>query len=732
MQIFSKRPLAFSSLALFLSSLFTYLVIKSGSSPLLGLLPLLFLFPISVALLCKKKDAAPILLLLSAMLLLGFLSQTVYSLIYHEPFRKLEGGALHTMEGRIKKKEETYEGLVYTIQGNRLNGTKTRIRVLLSIEDDMEAEIGDILSFRFSVVSYADPYEYGDSIAGSVLSAATPTIIGHEDAWLPRVILSLRRFLSERLREGTDRSTSSLLCALLLGERESLPSSVRMDFQRAGLSHVLALSGMHLSLLTAVLLWLFHAVSIPRKVYFPFLILFIFFYVLMTGVPLSLLRAALMLTLYEAARLFRLFSDSITALFFSLTVIVTAMPAAVRDLGLALSFLATLGILVAVQTFPIKGAARNFGRRLFRIILFSLFSTCFALMFTLLLSSLAFGRISLLSPLANLIVAAPAEGLLIIGPLLFLFPNLLAPFAEGLADLTLWLVSGISSLGGHYVSVTYPVFMLALVLFSLYVLLLLILPMKSQRAFLARLSSAALLLILCFFGCHIAEKRNDLLLYTRYYESEYITLRTKGKVAVVCSAGSKNSVYSLERDLTNAHITEIDTLVLVRYEKDTANQLFHIAERLYIHRILLLPPDSPVSEPYYREARLAAELLNIEGMEMSESVFADGDLTVTSYDASAANNDVLLLSYKGTELLYLSPSSGGASEIAIPQHLLSSAELLILSAGLSPSDCQGAIAPVSGQVIIAASPESFGIDPDITLQSDSIRIRFSDLESRVP
>ena len=737
MQIFSKRPLAFSSLALFLSSLFTYLFIRSGNSPLWGLLPLLFLFLASSVLLRTKRCRSPLLLLLLAMMLVGILSQTVYNGLYHKPFRDLEGGRLHTMEGRITEKEEGADGVIYTIQGKLLNDKPTYIRVLLSLGDDMDAEIGDILSFRFAIASYADRYEYGDSIAGSVLAKDLPDIIGHEDRWLTRGISSLRRFLSERLCEGTNRSTGSLLTALLLGERESLPSSVQMDFRRTSLSHILALSGMHLSLLTAVLLWLLHTLSVPRRVYFPFLVLFIFFYVLITGVPLSLLRAALMLTLYEAARLFRLFSDSVTALFFSLAVIVTVMPAAVGDLGLSLSFLATLGILVAIQAFPCKRALRNFGRRLFRIILFSLFSTCFALMFTLLLSALAFGRISLLSPLSNLIIAAPTEALLIVGPILLLFPNLLAPLAEWLADLTLELVSGLSSLGGHYVSITYPVFLLALLLFSLYVLLLLILPLKSQRAFLSRLSCASLLLVLCFLGCHMAEERNDLLLYTRYYESEYITLRTEGRVTVVCSATSPNSVYSLEDDLADAHITEIDTLVLTHYEKDTANQLFHIAERIYIHRILFLPTDCEASEPYYREARLAAELLRIECPETSKNVFTDGGLTLTVVAAvpSSATSPLLLsLSYDETDILLASSAALDAYENAISSHLVSGAEVLILSARPQASGSGMSLTPTKGQLIISAHPERFGISPTAAknIKSDSLRIRFADLEKVLP
>ena len=163
----------------------------------------------------------------------------------------------------------------------------------------------------------------------------------------------LRRFrqlLVESYQRRFPTDASGLLSALTLGDKTLLTPSVRSVFSESGTSHVLALSGLHLGILFSI----FHFLLLKRlrgkkqrAAGIFAVLLFLWFFVFLAGAPISLLRAASMLTLLQLAQVFRGSRQlSINGLCFAALVLLLYNPHSLFDVSFQLSFSSVFSILL--------------------------------------------------------------------------------------------------------------------------------------------------------------------------------------------------------------------------------------------------------------------------------------------------------------------------------------------------------------------------------------------------
>lgn len=239
---------------------------------------------------------------------------------------------------------------------------------------------------------------------------------------------------------GLTDHTLALVSALTLGERSSLSRQVRQDFADAGVSHLLALSGMHLSYVVGFchfLLTLLPGWRRWRSVGTVALLLFTWLYVWVAGAPVSLVRAALMYSLMMAGTLMHRDGFSLNSLAMSALLLVAVSPLLVFDVGFQLSFLAMVGILLAAPLRPAPSASR-----LRRALAGALLMAVGAQLLTAPWVALRFGTLPLLSlPLSFL--ATPLVALLVCAaPLLLLgaWIGLPLSWAVSAFDGVVWLL----------------------------------------------------------------------------------------------------------------------------------------------------------------------------------------------------------------------------------------------------------------------------------------------------
>ncbi len=151
------------------------------------------------------------------------------------------------------------------------------------------------------------------------------------------------------LREcGLSPDNAALLSALLWGYRDDVPEEMRTDFATAGLSHMLAVSGLHTGII-AFLLWL---LLLPlrytrlRKLQHLFTIIVLWIYAFITGLSPSVTRACAMATFIGVAHIIDRRNTSLNALCGSAVIILLISPMQLFDVGFQLSYSAVAGIIL--------------------------------------------------------------------------------------------------------------------------------------------------------------------------------------------------------------------------------------------------------------------------------------------------------------------------------------------------------------------------------------------------
>ncbi len=256
------------------------------------------------------------------------------------------------------------------------------------------------------------------------------------------------QYAAKALKDSVARvfpsDVSGFITALLTGDKSTLPAGLYTAFQRAGLSHVVAVSGLHIGFLAAMM-----ALFLGRRSRRGALLtlLCVFFFAALAGNSPSALRAAFMCAFPLLAPLLGREEDRPTALCAALALLLIQCPYAAASISLQLSFAAVAGIYLVTSPLYEKWRAilprwdkppLALLERLGRFCASSFSVTLGALLFTTPLAALYFHTLSLAGPLSNLLTLW-AVSLVFLGGLLSALLGLLFPGpAAILAGIVAW------------------------------------------------------------------------------------------------------------------------------------------------------------------------------------------------------------------------------------------------------------------------------------------------------
>jgi competence protein ComEC len=188
---------------------------------------------------------------------------------------------------------------------------------------------------------------------------------------------------------------------MLLGQKRAMSKEVREWFNKCSTTHITVISGMHVSIVATLLMNLALAFYLSRKQAFWFAVIGITLFVILTGAQASAVRAGiiggLVLLAIHSGRL----SEIKNALLFTASTMLLINPRILKfDVGFQLSFLAVIGI---VYLSPYLEKGLKFFPQTFKI-RDSASMTLSAQIMTLPLILFHFGRISLIAPIANILI----------------------------------------------------------------------------------------------------------------------------------------------------------------------------------------------------------------------------------------------------------------------------------------------------------------------------------------
>lgn len=163
--------------------------------------------------------------------------------------------------------------------------------------------------------------------------------------------LRQRTKLLERLKEeGVEGDAYAVVAAMALGDKSALTKELRNVYSVTGASHVLALSGLHLGIIYTLISFLI----VGRRwqtVSQLFCILSIWAFVFLVGMSVSVVRSAIMLTVYALLSLGHRDKMSVNTLAFAAMVMLLVNPRSLFDIGFQMSFVAVLSILLWLPVF---------------------------------------------------------------------------------------------------------------------------------------------------------------------------------------------------------------------------------------------------------------------------------------------------------------------------------------------------------------------------------------------
>ncbi len=338
-----------------------------------------------------------------------------------EPYSPGQGaGLIRAAEGRIESIRTTASGDRAIIDVKRIwdrNGNireTSRFRIQLN-SDHIPAEVDDNIIVQLKLIPivnkatsfFISSYQRKLSIDGleykSICRPEDIRITGRQTT-----LSGAGRRIRERLEEGIEKSglnskTSHFLITVLLGEKSFLSDDTTALFSDAGVSHVLALSGMHVGIMAGIMLWLLLPLNLTghHKLRWVFSLCLLGFYAFITGWAFSTVRAVLMACAITMGILLERKNTAWNALLFAALIILVVTPRALFDVGFQLSFVCVASLIFFASHYnPVDHRSRPILYKTTELIIASLVAS----ISTWILSAYYFGSVPIMFLPANLVL----------------------------------------------------------------------------------------------------------------------------------------------------------------------------------------------------------------------------------------------------------------------------------------------------------------------------------------
>ncbi|MBE7025697.1 MAG: DNA internalization-related competence protein ComEC/Rec2 [Ruminococcaceae bacterium] len=590
-------------------------------------------------------------------MVIGFLIFAIQFNGYSRKIATLDGQAV-TAAGRVEAVRDTDE-MRLLVRGN-ITGTDFQYEdVCFYVYPKGEAvfSYGDTLSLQCDAYAPGEPKNFGESdyrlfcvgqniYASFYPEAADVVRTGHVfSLFRPKDLAhALRSHTQAALSGRLSEEAEGFLRAVLTGDKSLLFAENSESLQRAGLSHIVAVSGLHLQIIIGAVMALFGIMRIRRRLFSVICYLLLtWFFVLFTGASASVLRAALMLSVFFFADFFRREHDSLTALAFSAFALCITNPGILFNIGFQLSFSSTLGILLFADKFA---KALAFLPRFLRT---GLSVSLAAMLGFTPLAAYHFGTVSLIGILANLLVCPLLGILMLTGFFAVLFAGV--PYLSDVlffcldktAGYILWVAHILAKLPGAVASLPRPN-AAGLFLYLSLVLSALFLSEKKRRV-----AACFLCLTLLLFSVQSALllrfRQAVTVTFLNVGNGDCVLVQTGGRTLLFDSGGSANTDVvksTVLPYLAREGIRKIDAAFLTHYS--TNHGYLTLMENGYIDTLLLPAYAEKVQKPRLLSAAKASGV-SVRHLRDGDTVFA-ASLSVSVLDATYGDKETSGLVYR--------------------------------------------------------------------------------------
>lgn len=624
----------------------------------------------------------------------------------------------------------------YEIKADRINDEKANVKILLSVPEYFECKVGDRVDFTSEIRAVDSGRHIGDRIylASSIYYSDSPVVTKAEVRPVYYYATELRSKLRSNLYMELDYDNASLASAMLLGDNSGFEDEVYNNLRAAGLTHIVVVSGLHLSIITLIFNKITKRVINNRYIKAVFMAIVVIFFLALTGFGKSSIRAAIMLFVIIAAELFGRESDSVNSLGFAAILLCIANPCVVGDMGVLLSFSSTFGIVVYADKLDCLLTCRlsqthksryPWLNKAARYISAAFSCSLTASLATIPVAAFSFSRVSLVQLFANLCVfpvirffmlAALMAAVLHFVPFIDIITDVFAFVADWLGWYILKAAELFASFPFASVRADYG-FVFVWVLVS--VLLLACAVIFRRKVKHINLICLILCIVVLFAGSttNILINRDTVTLHLVTGDKGYGVLISTGYGNISLISSGDYYVSGKINDLLEVTYSERQLMVVASYNNTASKCAADILREFDYNKILMYDTDD--NSQYAR--RLSAsrgELENVYG-DTRINLWDKAELYIVERKGAV----YIRLSFGGSSVLML-PHKGDASDIpedirncdvlvaseAIDNmHLLSSSALYYCNDSNDSSETVGALISGDADVFVVEATDKFNI-----------------------
>ncbi|HHX13218.1 MAG TPA: ComEC family competence protein, partial [Clostridiales bacterium] len=321
----------------------------------------------------NKKDG--FLLFLPVMLLIGLLAMKG-QMVRPELDKAFEDKVYCSLNGKISSIVQKKWGRAIYVKNNMVylkqGDSYPCENVIVHCSDDKEYKIGNDITVYGEILKFSEPTNPGQFNEKNYylfenidykMKADEIIISDYNYSVIKNILCQFKeRLINIYLSILPDKEAGTII-AMILGEKYLLDDDVNDLYKKNGISHILSISGLHVSLISMFIYKLLKKLNLPFNVVIIISIGFLYSYGILTNFSVSTVRAIIMMALMLIGGIFGKTYDMISSISLSALLILLANPFQLFQAGFLLSYGAVIGIAVLVpafgKLFPTKSSTIN-------------------------------------------------------------------------------------------------------------------------------------------------------------------------------------------------------------------------------------------------------------------------------------------------------------------------------------------------------------------------------------
>lgn len=327
-----------------------------------------------------------------------------------DELNRLDGQTVQTVFAAVEDSTDTEKVSKVTVYAAGDKTIPANTKFVLYWFDGKKIRCGDKFKATVKLTSLKDDeyksYNYGNSVY------MNSRLIEIDESYKPNALFSeigkVRNYIVSTLDSRFPKSVSSILIALNTGDRDYLSPEFYEDVLVCGVSHVMVVSGLHISIILGLLFGLIERVFYNRYLKAVCSLGILFLIAAMCGFTQSVLRAALMFVFFVLAPVFMRRNDPLNSLGAAVVLMLFISPLCIFSVAFLLSVTSTAAVVWIAPFYTELITRRLFIKNRFAVSTVSVFTVSVsAMIFTAPVSMSVFNTVSLLSPVTFLLITFP-------------------------------------------------------------------------------------------------------------------------------------------------------------------------------------------------------------------------------------------------------------------------------------------------------------------------------------